>query len=267
MPLPIPRILSHSLAACDAETCESLRLFEELVARIEPAVKGEIRFARDAALEFPQLVASYLFSSLQRIRVTSWGAITALNAPNELLFVMAIRSMMESAANVAYIRANMMKTYAGEMQRREMTYLALRMKFATRKPEDARYDEEEAKLVASVNVLTCLKTLDRFAHAEIGFMQQSAMTSWYERLCEFSHPNCLGNSIGSKLNFPAGCETFDVEPGIRGEILGLFSNYLYVSLYAFCLIYNGCWRMLVDASEVLPTWEPAGDPAIELDSY
>lgn len=265
MALPIPHILSHALATGDAESRKTLDLFEALVARLEPAVKREVRFKHGVALEFPQIVASYLLSSLQRVRVTSWGVISALNAPNEVLFVMSVRSMLESAANIAHLRANLQKTYAGEVSRKDMTYLSLRMKFATRKPDDMRLDDEEAKRVSSVNVLTAIKALDRFATADLGFASDKAMTTWYERLCEFSHPNCLGNSVGSKLDFSAGLETFEVDPGVRPAVLAQFGKYAYVSVYAFCLIYNGCWRMLTDAGEPLPTWEPSGDPVISLD--
>jgi hypothetical protein len=60
-------------------------------------------------------------------------------------------------------------------------------------------------------------------------------------------------------------EIFEVEPGVRPEILQLFSNYAYLLLYAFCLNYNGSWRMLADAGETLPVWEPSGNPVISLD--
>ena len=265
MTLPIPFILGHALSTADAETKTSLGLFEALVARLEPAVKREIRFNHGVALEFPQIVASYLLASLQRVRVTSWGVISALNAHNEVLFVMSIRSMLESAANIAYLKATMQKAYAGDISRKDMTYLAMRMKFATRKPDDWELDEKEAKQVSSVNVLTAIRALDRYAVTDLGFSSENAMTTWYERLCEFSHPNCLGNSVGSELNFHAGLETFEIDPGVRADILPLFSNYAFVSLIAFCLIYNGSWRMLADAREVLPVWEPSGDPVILLD--
>lgn len=265
MTLPIPCILSHALSTVDAEIRKSLDLFEALVSRLEPAVKREIRFKRGVALEFPQIVASYLLSSLQRVRVTSWGVISALNAPNEVLFVMSVRAMLESAANIAYLRANVLKTYSGEVSRKDMTYLSLRMKFATRKADDLELSADEASRVSSINVLTAIKALDRFAAADFGFANEKAMTTWYERLCEFSHPNCLGNSVGSELDFPGGLETFEVDPGVRPPVLAQFGNYAYVSLYAFCLNYNGCWRMLTDAGEALPVWEPSGDPVISLD--
>jgi hypothetical protein len=264
MPLPIPGILSHAIAKVDGETRKALDLFEALVARLEPAVKREIRFHRGVVLEFPQIAASYLLSSLQRIRVTSWGVISALNAPNEVLFVLSTRAMLESAANVAHLKANMQKTYAGEVSRKDMTHLSIRMKFATRKPDDWLVEDETAKRVSSVNVLTAIKALDRFAATDLGFANDKAMTAWYERLCEFSHPNCLGNSIGSELDFSAGLEVFESDPRVRPEILPVFSNYAYVCLYAFCLLYNGCWRMLADAREVLPDWEPSNDPLISL---
>jgi hypothetical protein len=139
------------------------------------------------------------------------------------------------------------------------------MKFATRKPDDLRYDDEEAKRVSSINVLTAIEALDRFAAAELGFPNDNGMTTWYGRLCEFSHPNCLGNSVGTKLGYSSGVEIFEVEPGVRPEILQLFSNYAYLLLYAFCLNYNGSWRMLADAGETLPVWEPSGNPVISLD--
>ena len=150
MPLPIPHILESALKSADSETRASLDLFEALVTRIEPAAKREIRFRRDVALEFPQIAASYLLSSLQRLRVTSWGVISALNAPNEVLFAMSVRGLLESAANLAHLRANLQRTFSGEMVRKDMTYLALRMKFATRKPDDAGYTAEEASRVSSV---------------------------------------------------------------------------------------------------------------------
>ncbi|MEI8375609.1 MAG: hypothetical protein WCJ35_22540 [Planctomycetota bacterium] len=265
MTLPIPFLTSRALATTDAGTRESFRLFEALVTRLEPAMKREMRFSGGVALEFPQLAASYLFSSLQRVRVVSWGVISAINAPNEALFVLAVRSMLESAANLAYLRANIVKTYAGELSRKEMTYLSLRMKFATRKPDDMELSAHEASCVSSVNVLTAIKALDRFATAQIGFANEKAMTNWYERLCEFAHPNCLGNSVGSESDYAGGMETFDAEPCVRAAVLEQFGNYAYVSLYAFCRIYNDSWRMLVEHGEVLPTWEPLGDPVILLD--
>ncbi len=240
-------------------------MFESLVARLEPVVKREMRFNLGVALEFPQIVASYLLSSLQRIRVTSWGVISALNAPNEVLFVMSVRSMLESAANLAYLRANVLKTYAGKFSRKDMTYLSLRMKFATRKPDDLELSADEESLVSSVNVLTAIKALDRFATADLGFANEKAITTWYERLCEFSHPNSLGNSVGSELDFFGGLETFVVDPGVRSGVLAEFGKYAYVLLYAFCLIYNDCWCKLADAGEALPTLEPSGDPVILLD--
>src|ERR1022692_4928455 len=142
--MPIPTVLSHSVASDEPETKETLALFEAVVARLEPAVRREIAFDKSAPIEFPQIIVSYLFSSLQRVRVTSWGVISALNAPNEVLFVLAIRSMLESAANIAYLKANMQKTYAGDVSRKDMTYLSLRMKFATRKPDDMELDDDEA---------------------------------------------------------------------------------------------------------------------------
>lgn len=265
MPLPIPHILNHALASCDAETRECLRLFEGLVARLEPALKRRIQFNGEISLEFPQLVASYLLSSLQRVRITAWGVITALNAPNELLFVTSVRSILESTANTAYLLSHVQKTYAGDLSRKEMTYLSFRMKFATRKPDDMELNDAEVERVTSINVLTAIKSLDRYAMTELGFANKNAMTTWYERLCEFAHPNCLGNTVGSQLDFPAGVEIFEVDPGVRPEILPLFSNYSFGALYGFCLAYNACWRMLIDAREVLPAWEPLGDPRIRLD--
>jgi hypothetical protein len=265
MTLPIPFLLSQVLSTVDAETRESLGLFESLLARLEPAVKRQMRFKCGVALEFPQIVASYLLSSLQRVRVTSWGVVSALNAPNEVLFVMSVRSMLESAANLAYLREDMLKTYAGELSRKDMTHRSLRMKFATRNAYDQGLSADEASRVSSVNVLTAIKALGRFAAADIGFANENAMTTWYERLCEFSHPNSLGNSVGSELDFGGRLETFEVDPGVRAAVLAEFGKYVYVSLYAFCLIYNDCWRMLADAGEALPTWEPSGDPVILLD--
>ena len=262
--MPIPHILSQALANASTETRKTFDLIEALVALLEPAVKREIRFRGSIALEFPQLVASYLLSGLQRVRVTSWGVISALNAPNEILFVMAVRALVESAANIAYLRANMNQTYAGEVSRKDMTYLSLRMKFATRKPDDWKITEEEVKRIQSVNILTAIKAFDRFAVSDLGFANDKAMTTWYERLCEFSHPNCLGNSVGSELDYPGGWETFEVDPGVRPAVLEKFGKYAYVSLYAFCLIYNDCWRMMTEAGEALPTWEPSGDPVISL---
>jgi hypothetical protein len=265
MAIPIPHILSHAVASINTETRESFDLFESLIVRLEPAFKREIRFRTDVRLEFPQLVASYLLSSLQRVRVTSWGVVSAVNAPNEVLFVLAVRSMLESAANIAYLRANMLKTYAGEVPRRDMTRLSLRMKFATRKPGDFKFSSEEASQVSSVNVLSALKTLDRFASTEIGFANDKSMTNWYERLCEFSHPNCMGNSVGSELDYPGGLETFEIDPGMRPGVLEQFGNYVYGSLYLFCLNYNECWQMMADAKEILPTWTPPELPKIVLD--
>jgi len=265
MALPIPHVLSHVTEICNAETRQALELFESLVTRLEPCVKRELRFNNTVALEFPQIVASYLLGSLQRVRVTSWGAITSLNATNELLFVMAVRSMLESAANVAYLRAGVERCYGAETTRKELTYLALRMKFATRSPEDRGLSDREASLISSINVLTTIKALDRFAIKRLAFTSENPMTKWYERLCEFSHPNSLGNSMGSDLDYSGGVETFEVDPGVRPAVLGLFVNYLYVALYAFCLLYNECWQMLNDASEALPTWEPLGSPIIALE--
>lgn len=265
MPMPIPHILSQALANASAETRKTFDLFETLVALLEPALKREIRFRGSVALEFPQLVASYLLSSLQRVRVTSWGLISALNAPNEVLFVMSVRAMLESAANIAYLRANMHKTYASEVSRLDMTYLSVRMKFATRKPDDMKLNEEETKRTSSINILTAIKAFDRFAATDLGFANDNPMTNWYERLCEFSHPNWAGNSVGSELDFPRRYEIFELDPGVRPAVLGEFGNYAYVSLYAFCLIYNDCWRMMADAEEALPTWEPSGDPMISLE--
>jgi hypothetical protein len=78
MALPIPHILSHALTTENPETRKTFDLFEALVALLEPSVKREIRFKREVAFEFPQIVASYLLSSLQRVRVTS-GASFALS--------------------------------------------------------------------------------------------------------------------------------------------------------------------------------------------
>jgi hypothetical protein len=178
---------------------------------------------------------------------------------------MAVRGILESAANIAYLRANMEKTYSGEMSRKDMTCLALRMKFATRKPDDMELSTEEASLVSSVNVLTTIKALDRYFVSELGFKYEKRMTTWYERLCEFCHPNTFGNSVGSQLNIREGWEKFDVDPAVCLAVLGEFGNCAFYSLYAFCLIYNDCWRMLAEAGEVLPSWEPKGDPDILLD--
>ena len=175
--------------------------------------------------------------------------------------------MLESAANVAHVRTQLQRTYSGESSRKEMTYYALRMKFATRKPDDMGLTEEEASRVSSVNVLTAMKSLDRFVAAELGFKNDKAMSAWYERLCEFCHPNCLGNSVGTRLDFASGFEVFDVDPGVRPELRPLFSNYAYVSLYAFAQLYNACWRLLLDAKELLPTWNPDGDPVIVLGAF
>jgi hypothetical protein len=178
---------------------------------------------------------------------------------------MAVRTLLESAANIAYLRASMQKTYAGEVSRKDMSYLSLRMKFATRKPDDMKLNEEEAKRASSVNILTAIKAFDLFVATDLGFANDRAMTNWYERLCEFSHPNWAGNRVGSELDFPGGVETFEVEPGVHPAILEQFGNYAYVSLYAFCLLYNDSWRMMAKAGEVMPAWEPSGDPVILLD--
>ena len=98
--------------------------------------------------------------------------------------MLAVRTMLESAANLAYLRANIVKTYASELSRKDMTYLSFRMRFATRKPDDMELSADEASCTSSVNVLTAIKALDRFATAELGFANEKAMTNWYERLCE-----------------------------------------------------------------------------------
>jgi hypothetical protein len=264
MVMPLPRVLSHALENADAKTQRTFDLFEELVVRLEPALRRELRFCATVPLEFPQIVASHLLCSLQRTRLTSWGVISALNAPNEVLFVMSVRAILESAANIAYLNANLLRTYAGEVSRRDMTYLSMRMKFATRKPDDLELSAEETSLFSSVNVLTTIKALDRYAATNLGFANEKGTTNWYERLCEFSHPNSFGNSVGSELNFSGGWETFELEPAVRPAVLEEFGNCAYVSLYAFSLLYNDCWRMLSDAGEALPTWEPKGHPAILL---
>ncbi|MBK9189314.1 MAG: hypothetical protein IPM33_10210 [Phycisphaerales bacterium] len=197
--------------------------------------------------------------------MTAWGIISAINAPNEVLFAMSIRGLLESAANLAHLRANLQRTYAGDLPRKDMSYLALRMKFATRKPDDAGYESDEAARVSSVNVLTTIKALDKFATTDLGFSGDKTMTTWYERLSEFCHPNCLGNSVGSELDFPSGIETYRVDPGIHAAVLGQFSQYAYVLLYASCLLWNDCWRMMSNAEEVLPTFEPTGTLMILLD--
>jgi hypothetical protein len=265
MNLPIPHILSHSIVSLDAKGKETFALFEAIVGSLESGLKQEMILNPAVTLEFPQIVASYLQASLQRVRVTAWGVISAVNAPNEVLFALAVRALLESSANLAYVRANLYKTYASELPREEMTYLSFRMKFATRKPDDMNLTVEEASRVSSVNILTAIKALDRFAADNLDFASEKPMTRWYERLCEFAHPNSLGNSIGSELDFLARIESFDIDPLVRPGVLAQFGIYAYVSIYSFCLIHNDCWRMLSDAKETLPTWTPAGDPLILLE--
>jgi hypothetical protein len=264
MTLPIPFINRHTYDTVQDGTEVSFTLFESLVAKLETATTRELKFSNEAILEFPQLVASYLTSSFQRVRVISWGVISSINGSNEPLFVLSIRSILESAANLAYLRENIIKTYSGEMSRNDMTYLSLRMKFATRKPDDWKLSNDEAARVSSINILTTIRALDRFACANLDFLNEKPMTTWYERLCEFAHPNCLGNSVGSEMKFVCMSEKYDIDPNIRPGVLAEFGNYAFVSLYAFCLIYNKCWRMLLDHHEVLPTREPSSDPFISL---
>lgn len=264
MTLPLPRLLFRATTGADPETKENLELFEGIIDRLEPSVKQRIMFLRSVPFEFPQLVVSYAFASLQRIRLTAWGTISALNSPNEVLYVLATRTLVESSANMAYLHENLRKTYAGILSRKEMSYLALRMKFATRKPDDMELTTDESKTASAVNVLTTLKALDRFAESEFGYKNPKTITGWYERLCEFAHPNALGNSVGSELDFANHIETFDIEPVVREAVLAEFSRYARLSLYAFCLIYNDCLRMLYDANEKMPLWEPSGDPMIQL---
>lgn len=75
-----------------------------------------------------------------------------------------IRALIESTAYVAYVDKKLSQTYDGKMTRRDMTYLALRMKFSNRAPGDAGYEEKEAQLTSSVNVLTAIACLDDVMH-------------------------------------------------------------------------------------------------------
>ena len=78
-----------------------------------------------------------------------------------------------------------------------------------------------------------MKSFDRFAQSEMFYKSKAPMTNHYERLCEFCHPNLLGVSVGSELDFPKGFEIYEIEPIIRPAVHSLFSDYAYVAAYAF----------------------------------
>ena len=261
MNLPIPEFRDSCLPD-DADSRDAFLEFQELVRRFEPALKTELRFFKGRPLEFPQILASWLFTSLQRVRVTSWGVISSVNTGNEVLFVLAIRALIESTAYIAYIDHKLHEMYDGKMTRKDMTYLAFRMKFSTRLPTDFGLDEREAKLTSSVNVLTAIRQLDRVVKEEFGFRDSNPITTWYERLCEFCHPNALGNSTGSELDVQGGTETFDVEPVIREAISEQFGRYLRFTAICFCMLYNRCWEQMLEKHEALPEWTPRTDPRI-----
>ena len=98
MAMPIPQVMESKLPADDGAK-DSIRFFERIVACLEPSLKSDLLFTKDKILEFPQILASWLFANLQRVRVTTWGVVTALNAPNEVLFVLSIRALTESATS------------------------------------------------------------------------------------------------------------------------------------------------------------------------
>ena len=82
MNMPIPEVLDSQLPA-DPEARQHLILFQDVGRGYESALKTSLCFEQARPFEFPQLIASWLFSMLQRVRLTSWGVITAINASNE----------------------------------------------------------------------------------------------------------------------------------------------------------------------------------------
>lgn len=267
MVLPLPQILESRLPLSPGPR-QSLLLFQELVARCEPALKTELRFqkAPKVKFEFPQLVASWLVSALQRSRLTAWGAIGAINAPNEVLFVLAVRALLEVAALVAHVHDKLIQVYDGRLSRSDMTCFALRMKFATRKPDDMELNEREVELTKAINVLTAMKNLDRFCCRHFGFQSKAPMSNWYARLCEWCHPNGLGMSVGSEVDLARGYERFETEPTIHAAVLETFAGYLYCAQLSCLLLYNKCWDYLMQHDETLPQWKPDDDPQVDISS-
>jgi len=261
MNLPIPEIRESCLPH-DKDSREAFLEFQELVKRLEPALRAELRFRKDTPFEFPQILASWLFSSLQRVRVTCWGVISSLNSDNEVVFVLAVRALIESTGYLAYVDEKLSRTYAGDMTRQDMTMLAFQIKFANRKPADFGLTDSESELSKAVNVLTAIRRLDRVFQHEFQFKSDRTVTDWYDRLSEFCHPNTLGASIGSTLDFPGGTETFELEPGIRPAIRDQFGRYLRLTSLCFCVLYNRCWEEMISRQEVLPDWTPCGHPRI-----
>jgi hypothetical protein len=261
MNLPIPEFRESCLPK-DATIRNLFLEFQKWVRWLERTIKTELRFSKDHPVEFPLVLASWLLASLQRVRVTSWGVIAAVNSDNEVLFVLAVRALIESTAYVAYVDKKLRETYDGKLTRWEMTHLALRMKFSNRTPADFEFDKKEAQLTSAVNVLTAIGCLDSVMKEEIGVSSPRLMTKLYEQLCELCHPNMLGNSIGSELDYPGGIETFDIEPGLREGIRDQFGRYLGVILPCFGMLYNRCWERMFDKCEPLPQWTPPTDPRI-----
>jgi hypothetical protein len=279
MTMPLPSVIESRLPN-NPGARESVRRFETLVSKIEKAFKSEVNFEHSKPPAFPPILASWLLGSLHRVRVTSWGLISSLNAPNELLFALSIRALMESAAYAAYAESKLQQLYEGQISREEMTRLTIQLKFATRKLDDkgltlTKEQQNDARHPFwSVNAVTAMKFFDRFAELAIESGPADShpfpmtMTSWYEQLCEYCHPNLLGTSIGSELpptDLENWHERFEVEPTIRADVFGLFSEYAYVAAHSFCRLYNRCWDHLISHNEVLPHWNPPGEPRIRLE--
>jgi hypothetical protein len=266
MSFSLPEFLPSALPS-DDETREMLTHFQALISFYENGFKTSLRFRPKMKAEFPAILSTWLLSALQRSRIVAWGVIQSVNAGNAVIAVLAVRALLENAAYVCYARDGLQRTYAQKLSRMEMTMLAFRLRFSQRHNEKGcELTADEMERVKAVNILTVLGHLDRyFSNKFHGETRANVFTNWYGRLCEFSHPNGLGIEIGTEQRVADNYFSYEREPGICEEVLGVIAAPVFTAQYSLFELYNECWSLMIENGEQLPAMVPDSDPRIVVD--
>lgn len=262
MEVTIPRINGERIPL---EYREDFLAIDWFADRYEEAFRTKMDWSNSPQYDLAVVASDVLLCLLQRMRFTCWGLINGLNQENTVVAALCARSMFEITATTAFLRRKLLLLYRDQLSRDEVTNAAVRLRFSTRDPKSFDLNAQEFEKLKSINVLTMIEDVEAHLVDYHEFGNSKDFRRWYDRLCEFTHPNGMSLQSGTNLDMEGKVVQYLETPFIHpGEYEMLLRTSIKAQWF-FAELYNDSWTRLSANEQGIPAFEPSAIPLIDLE--
>jgi hypothetical protein len=184
----------------------------------------------------------YIQLALCRSKLLTDGVITALNAKNGLLAMLAGRAHLEVTGALAFFLKKLNNYYAGTISYKILNKALQRLILGT------KAEELSENAPAPVNVMTMIDAVDEYL-SKTGRENDKTFRDSYNYLSEYCHPDFFGITMQSRIN-DDGITTYSFDQQLKEQDLVFLSSFLS-SKSTFFLLYDSI-LVLLRGNEELP---------------